>query len=229
MKCPVFGSRTDLRDVSCASRKKSRDPVFGSRSRVPTPARFMCPGWACGMESTGLPKPEMDLRDALRHLGRFSGTLLVPIGSIGTPDSGKSEIPTLTETGKWARRSRWTALSAVAQKLRRRIPLRGQAQVLAPNLRSSTLDCALSRWALLTLNARSQRSLRPLGCNFPMALEMKKSPATPLERTLTRKRTANSFGIHSYKFKGLKLPCNDIVTKIAGGWGLPETWKVCKI
>jgi hypothetical protein len=55
-----------------------------------------------------------------------------------------------------------------------------------------------------------------LRCNFPMALKMKKSPANPLECTLTRKCAANSFGIHSYKFKGLKLPWNDTPTKIRG-------------
>ncbi len=74
----------------------------------------------------------------------------------------------------------------------------------------------------------SQWSLRPVRCNFPMALKMKKSPATPLERTLTRKCVAKSFGIHSYKFKGLKLPCNDTLTKNTGGVDSPpfvKAWR----
>ncbi len=63
----------------------------------------------------------------------------------------------------------------------------------------------------------SQRSLRPLRCNFPMALKMKKSPLIPLECALTRKCVAKSFGMHSYKCKGLKLPSNDILPKNRGG------------
>ncbi len=63
----------------------------------------------------------------------------------------------------------------------------------------------------------SQRSLRLRGEIFPMALRMRKYRASPLESTLTRKCVAKSFRIHSYKFKGLKLPWNDTVTKIPGG------------
>ncbi len=58
-----------------------------------------------------------------------------------------------------------------------------------------------------------------LRCKFPTALKMKKSPATPLECTLTENAPAKSFGIHSYKFIGLKVPWNEHLQKIPGGGG----------
>src|SRR5712692_12090831 len=94
--------------------------------------------------------------------------------------------------------------------------------MFAPSFRLSTFDSRLCGCAILILNARSQQSLHPSRCKFPMALKMKKSLATPLECTLTRKGARKSFGIHSYKFKGLKLPWNDIVTKNAGWGGTSE-------
>src|SRR5712692_1977787 len=101
--------------------------------------------------------------------------------------------------------------------------------MFAPSFRLSTFDSRLCGCAILILNARSQRSLPPSRCKFPMALKMKKSLATPLECTLTRKGARKSFGIHSYKFKGLKLPWNDTVTKNAGWVGAPQKWKERKI
>ena len=65
----------------------------------------------------------------------------------------------------------------------------------------------------------SCHSLHPLRCKFPTALKMKKSAATPLEFTLTKKCLGKFFGMHSYKFKRLKLPWNDILTKNRGGVG----------
>src|SRR5712692_4186586 len=58
-----------------------------------------------------------------------------------------------------------------------------------------------------------------------MALKMKKSPTTPLECAVTKNRACKSFGIHSYKFKGLKLPWNDTLAKIPG-WGGPSTFNL---
>ncbi len=95
--------------------------------------------------------------------------------------------------------------------------------MLAPSFRLST--CSTFDYepcGCATLDSErfaSQPSLRPLRCKFPMALKIKKSPLTPLERTLTRKCVAKSFAIHCYKFKGLKLPWNDTLTKNRGVGG----------
>ncbi len=60
-----------------------------------------------------------------------------------------------------------------------------------------------------------------------MALRMRKYRASPLESALTRKCVAKSFRIPSYKFKGLKLPWNDTVTKIPGGEGWHFPFSTC--
>ncbi len=74
----------------------------------------------------------------------------------------------------------------------------------------------------------SLRSLRLCGVILIMALKMKKSPPSPLECILTRKCARKSCGCHSYRFKGLKLPWNDILTKNTGGTPPCRLWTLWK-
>src|SRR5712692_8561767 len=81
--------------------------------------------------------------------------------------------------------------------------------MLASSFRLSTFDFGPSGCALFTLNSR----LVPVSRLF--------ARVSRLEYALTKKRRRNSFRIHSYKFIGLKVPWNDIVTKNTGWGGVP--------
>ena len=84
-------------------------------------------------------------------------------------------------------------------------PLAGfgrMAQMLPSRSGLASLGCEL-----LTLGSRLLTVSRMFAC------------VTPLEYALTQKCASKSFGIHSYKIIGLKLPWNDILTKNTGGEG----------
>jgi hypothetical protein len=172
--------------------------------------RFRHPGWVCGTahagalaEATlsGVEGPvygsRMGLRDAPQRHAR------PPCPPRAEPRGAQSKGARRGGTGAQSKGT--TASRNLGGE-----SLRRQAQLFAPSFQLSTLstfDCGL---------LASQRSLRLRGEIFPMALNMKKSPASPLQCAVTQKHVCNSFGIRTYKSLDLKSPGMNSYKKYRG-------------